>query len=563
MDRKPFSWVTDVTETFLKRDYLLPGQTTEERVKIIADNFEKHTGVEGHSDKFYDYMSRGWFSLSTPVWTNYGTERGMPVSCFGSYIEDSMCSILYTVAEVGLLSKYGGGTSGYIGDLRPKGAEITDNGKSMGSVHFMELFDKLSDVVSQGSVRRGQFSPYMPLMHDDFYDFMEIGDKESKIHNMKHGVVISDEDMENIIKATEEKNENDETLIRWAIVLKKRKQLGFPYIMFEDNANKHKPEVYKDRKIHASNMCSEIMLPSNKDETFVCVLSSMNLTYYDEWKDTDAVEILTLFLDTVNQEFINKIDALDEYSKFLLKRVRTFAANHRALGLGVVGYHTYLQKNMMPVESREAAKKNLEIFKHIQSKAMKASKDIAVKYKQAELLKGVSDRANTTLIAIAPTKSSSHIIGQRSPGIEPEYSNYYTKDLAKIKFTWKNPILNDVLKKYNKADRETWKSIRDHDGSVQHLDFLSKHEKDVFKTLSEINPTTLIDQACIRQNYICQGQSLNMFIDPNMSPKEVSNAYIDAWRKGLKAFYYQYNLSAAQMLQREKHMANGCTACEG
>lgn len=557
MKREPFSWVNETSQKFLDRDYLLPGQTVEERVRIISDRAEALSGINGFSDKFFDYMSRGWISLSTPCWTNYATTRGMSVSCFGSYPDDTMDSILYTAAEVGMLSKFGGGTSGYFGALRPRGSKIKNNGNSFGSVHFMQLFDKVSNIVSQGSVRRGQFSPYLPIEHDDFDEFIEIGTDENAIQELKHGVIVSDRFMEEMI------NGNTEWRRRWAKVIQVRTEVGYPYVLFIDNANKARPDVYKEKEMYikASNLCSEIMLPSTPDESFTCVLSSLNLLYYDEWKDTDLVEVMVTFLDTVCTEFLMRIDELDGEARNFMKRVYRFTERHRALGLGVLGWHSLLQSKMIPWDSKDAAKLNYQVFKNIQGQAIKASKKLAEELGEPLLLKGKGMR-NTTLLAIAPTKSSSTILGQVTQGIEPEFSNMYVKDNAKVKYVHKNPILKEFLSAQGKDTVDVWASIKDRGGSVQHLEFLSDHEKEVFKTISEINQQSIIDQAAIRQEYICQGQSLNVMINPETPTKEINQLYIYAWKNGIKALYYQYSASAAQEFARDK-LLEGCAACEG
>lgn len=529
-----FDWLTEESRLFLSRGYLKEGQTVEQRIKIIADHAEKLSGIEGFSDKFYNYMSKGWFSLSSPVWSNYGTNKGFPVSCFGSFIEDSMDSILYTHAEVGMMAKHGGGTSGYFGKLRSRGAPIKDNGESSGSVHFMELFDKLTDVVSQGSVRRGYFSAYLDIDHADFWEFIGIGSEGHKIQNITTGICVSDEFMKKVQSGDKEARK------RWARVIQARSEVGFPYIFWTDTVNNNKPEKFVDKEIYASNLCSEIALPSNEDESFVCVLSSMNLLHYDEWKDTDAVETLTIFLDTVCTEFLEKSGGTG-----FMEKAWNFCKRYRALGLGVLGFHSYLQSKMIPFESREAAKWNLEMIKLIQRKAKEASKG-----------------RNATLMAIAPTKSSSFILGNVSQGVEPELSNFYIKDLAKIKVTQKNKYLEALLESKGKNTDKIWNTIKKTDGSVQHLDFLTQEEKDVFKTFIEINPETVIDYAAVRQPYIDQSQSINLMIDPHMKTKDINALYFKAWEAGLKTLYYQHNINAAQAMQRDKFMKKGCSACE-
>lgn len=566
-----YKWLNEESRLFLDRGYLREGQTAEERIREIANHAEKLSGVKGFADKFEHYMSKGFYSLSSPVWANYGNDRGLPVSCFGSYLDDDMGSILETHAEVGMLSKFGGGTSGYFGKLRPRGSPIQDKGKSFGSVHFMQLFDTLVNVVSQGSVRRGYFTAYLPIDHEDFDEFIGIGgDDGHPIQNITHAVTVSDDFLNKMIEGDEECRR------RWAKVLEARGEVGYPYIFFSDTVNKSKPKCFANDEIYASNMCAEIALPSNEDQTFVCVLSSLNLLHYDEWKETDAVEVLTIFLDTVCTEFLLKLEEMEEtrpQAADYMKRARDFCEKWRALGLGVLGWHSYLQSKMIPFESREAAKLNVEIFKTIKDRALKASTNIVdywanewgVKPEEIGFLNddGETYRRNSTLMAVAPTKSSSFILGGVSQGIEPEFSNFYIKDLSKIKTTRKNPYLEKLLIEKGKNTEQVWDSIKKHDGSVQHLDFLSELEKGVFKTFIEINPTSVIDQAAVRQVFIDQAQSLNLMVDPSLPTKEINQLYLHAWKMGVKTLYYQYNLNAAQSLQRERYMTSSCSACEG
>jgi ribonucleoside-diphosphate reductase alpha chain len=497
-------------------------------------------------------MGKGYFSLSSPVWANYGIERGLPVSCFGSYIEDDIGSILYTHAENGMLMKGGGGTSGYFGELRHRGAPITNSGESNGSVHFMQMFDTLANVISQGNVRRGYFSAYLPIEHPDADEFLDIGTEGNPIQGLTTGITVSSEFINRVFKGEKEARR------LWAKVLKRRSEVGFPYILFTDNVNNGRPDVYKDKdmKIYASNMCSEIALPSSPDETFTCVLSSINLLHWEELKETDAIETLTMFLDTVVTEFIKKTE-----NKKYYERAHNFAKRHRALGLGVLGWHSYLQSRMLPFEGREAAQKNLEIAKTLKEKTYAASKRMARYYGEPEVLRGYG-RRNTTLMAIAPTKSSSTILGQVSQSIEPEFSNFYIKDLSKTKMTVRNPYLRAYLQSVDKDTDDVWESIRIADGSVQHLDFLPDTVKMVFKTFAEINPYTLIDQAAIRQEYIDQAQSLNLMIPPDMPVKEINALYMYAHGMGIKSLYYQYSMSQAQVLSRKKALQEGCAACE-
>ena len=547
-----FEWLNEESRRFLSRGYLLEGQTAEGRIRQIAEKAQEYLGIEGYADKFYNYMGKGYFSLSSPVWANYGIDRGLPVSCFGSYIEDTMESILYSHAENGMLMKNGGGTSGYFGNVRPRGAKINNSGESNGSVHFMQLFDTLANVVSQGNVRRGYFSAYLPIEHPDADEFLDIGTEGNPIQGLTTGITVTSEFINRVV------NGDKPARKLWAKVLKRRSEVGYPYIMFADNVNNNKPKVYKDKDmtIHASNMCSEIALPSSPDETFTCVLSSINLLHWDEIKETDAVETLTMFLDTVVTEFIKKTEGKKYY-----ERAHNFAKRHRALGLGVLGWHSFLQSHLFSFEGRDAATKNLEISKIIREKTYATSVRLAQMFGEPEVLKGYG-RRNTTLMAIAPTKSSSTILGQVSQSIEPEFSNYYVKDLSKTKMTVKNPYLKKHLQSIGKDTPEVWESIRLADGSVQHLTFLDKDVKMVFKTFAEISPYTIIDQASVRQEYLDQAQSLNLMIPPDMEVREINALYMYAHGMGLKSLYYQYSMSQAQALSRKKAMIEDCAACE-
>ena len=554
-------WLTDNSRKFLESGYLTGDTTPEERILEIAQHAEIILGIEGYAEKFYKYMSEGFYSLASPVWSNFGKKRGLPISCFGSCIADDMGDILYTQSEVGMMSKLGGGTSGYFGKIRPRGADVKNNGTSSGSVHIMQLFEKMVDIVSQGSVRRGRFAPYLPIDHPDIKEFLEIGTEGNAIQELTHGVTVGDQWMKEMIDGDVEKR----TL--WAKVLQRRGEIGYPYIFFRDNANNGTVDVYKDKKleIYGSNLCTEIMLPSNEDWSFVCCLSSMNLLHYDKWKETDAVETLTYFLDAVMEEFITKLEVYknstkrdDQLTFTFMEKAYKFAKENRALGLGALGWHSLLQSKMLSFDSEEAFNLNSEIFKNIKDHSYKASEELAKLFGEPTVLKGYG-RRNTTLNAIAPTTSSAFILGQVSQGIEPIWSNSYVKDIAKIKTTIKNPFLVDILEEKGQNTTEVWKSIRDYDGSVQHLDFLSEHEKEVFKTYPEIDQTVIVYQAANRQNHIDQGQSINVMVHPDMPTKDVNKIYTTAWELGVKSMYYQHSMNAAQKFKQKK----SCTSCEG
>ena len=558
---KTFTWLNENSRKFLAAGYLGEGITAEERIANIAKRAEEILQMPGYAEKFYHYMSQGYYSLASPVWSNFGKERGLPISCFGSHIDDDIGNILYSQSEVGMMSKLGGGTSGYFGKIRHRGAEIKDNGQASGAVHLMKLFESMVDVVSQGSVRRGRFSPYLPIDHPDIMEFLEIGTEGNPIQELTHGVTVTNDWMQEMIDG-----DNDKRTV-WAKVLQSRGEMGYPYIFFTDNANNNAADVYKDKKlpIYASNLCTEIMLPSDHRWSFVCVLSSINVLHYDKWKDTDAVETMIYFLDAVITEFLEKLERyknspnLDDQQTFLfMERAYNFSKDNRALGMGALGWHSLLQSKMLPFDSQEAYNLNSEVFKLIQKRSNVASKHLAEKFGEPELLKGYG-RRNATLNAIAPTTSSAFILGQVSQGIEPIWSNIYVKDIAKIKTTIKNPFLVKLLEDKGMNTPEVWKEIRDMDGSVQGLDFLSENEKEVFKTYPEIDQLSIIYQAANRQNYIDQGQSLNIIIHPDTPTKEVNKIHVTAWKLGLKSLYYQHSMNAAQKFKQKKE----CESCEG
>jgi ribonucleoside-diphosphate reductase alpha chain len=545
-----YYWLNEDSRTFLSRGYLKKGQSPEGRISEIAENAEKILGVDGFAEKFLDYMSKGFYSLSTPVWVNFGNKRGLPVSCFNSHVSDTMESILDKASEVGIMSKMGGGTSGFFGELRARGKNISVGGESSGPIHFMEIFDKIAEVVSQGSARRGSFAAYLPVEHPDIEEFLQIRDDGHPIQKMSIGVTITDDWMESMIAGDKDKRKV------WGKIIKKRFESGYPYIFFSDTVNNNSPKIYQDldRKINSSNLCSEICLSSNENESFVCVLSSLNLLHWDEIKETDAVETLTYFLDAVNQEFVDKTENIKH-----MESSHKFAKSQRALGMGALGWHSLLQSKGISFEGLEANILNSSIWSEIESRSLKASKEMADKFGEPEMLKGKGIR-NVTRLAIAPTTSSSFILGQVSPSIEPLNSNYFVKKLAKGNFTYKNPFLKSLLESKGENSPESWRSILLHGGSVQHLDFLSQEEKNVFKTFGEISQKDIVIQASSRQKFIDQSQSLNLMIGPEVKPKDVSDLLIFGWKSGIKTFYYQRSANPSQELSRK---INNCTSCEG
>jgi ribonucleoside-diphosphate reductase alpha chain len=843
----PFYWLNEESRIFLSRGYLSEKESPEDRINEIAKNAETILKIEGFAKKFVNYMSKGFYSLATPVWTNFGKKSGLPVSCFGSFVPDSTDQIFEKIGEIGMMSKMGGGTSGYFGDVRPRGSIISTGGKTDGPVRFMELFDKTADVINQGSARRGSFAAYLPVEHPDVLDFLKIRSDGHPIQNMSIAVTITNDWMKSMIGGDKSKREI------WAKIIQKRFESGYPYVTFIDNINDNNPQCYKDKnltvkaqnlcvsgdqrvpsnfglltakelydigkelelfdndkKVSASKMelieknadtykitlengmthtvtgyhkvkcnvrngkkiigdrdvecqnlkpgdfvaiqtnkgvfgsknmpkeafllgmyqgdgtqcsagicipqwiwesdeqthwqyirgllytdgtafvskskgspiqvslasinrdwlaelqilfnnlglqssirllrksgsatlpdgngskkeyptktawrlivgnkndclelerntgflsrkkiqiddrayqnntkkyykivsidyvgkqdvfcctvdslshhwvcngiithnCNEIALHSDENHSFVCVLSSLNLLHWDEIVKTDAIETLIYFLDAVNEEFIRKSANI----KFMQSAHR-FAKEHRALGAGVLGWHSFLQSRGVPFESMSAKLLNNSIWKTIRERADSATQFLAKHLGEPEALKGYG-RRNTHTLAVAPTTSSSFILGQISPSIEPLNSNYFVKNLAKGSFTYKNPFLKNVLQKYSQDSQETWKSILTKGGSVQHLKFLSQEERDTFKTFGEISQKEIIIQASQRQKYIDQGQSLNIMVPLEVSAKEVSQLMIYAWENGIKGLYYQRGANPAQELSRT---LNECKSCE-
>jgi len=552
-----YEWLNDESRTFLSRGYLKNGTTPEERlaeIAKVAECYLEQSGAtvlaNGFAEKFLGYLSNGWYSLSTPVWINYGNRRGLPASCNGSYISDNMASILSKTAEIGMMTKCGAGTSAYIGNLRPKGAPISCGGESDGPVHFMRLLESTTEVVTQGSSRRGSCAVYLPVEHPDIKDFLKCRSIGSPIQQLSIGVCISDQWMNDL------KNKKQENLSIWAAIIRKRYESGFPYIFFTDTVNNSAPEAYikNNKRILASNLCSEITLSSSDDESFVCVLSSMNVEHYDEWKNTDAVETLTYFLDTVCTEYINKSAEIP-----LLSAACNFVRNQRAIGIGVLGLHTYFQKKGVAFGSMDSMYMNSEIFKHIDESSKNASMQLAALCGEPELMSGTNERM-VTRMAVAPTKSSSFIHGGISGGIEPIECNYFVEVLAKITTTKRNPLFMDLLRSKKLNNKKIIDSVVANFGSCQHLDELTDEEKNVFKTFSEISQRDIITMAAQRQRYIDQSQSLNLSIPLNTPPKEVSQLLLYGWENGIKTFYYNKGTNPSQELNRKM---SSCSACEG
>lgn len=541
MEYKKYYWLNEDSRTFLSRGYIT--ESPEQRIKDIATIAEKYLKIDGFAQKFEDYMAKGFYSLSTPVWINFGKQKGLPISCYGSNVDDSLDSILNGGREIGLMSKYGGGTSVYLGNIRPRGAVISTGGHADGPIHYAKLYDTTVDVCKQSEARRGACAVWLPLEHADALEFLDIGTEGNPIQNLQYGVTVTDKWLEEM-KA----GDGDKRKI-WAKVIQRRNEFGFPYIMFKDNSNNNTPYKELGLEITASNLCSEIQLPTDSFNSFVCCLGSINLLHWEEIKNTDAIETYTLFLNAVMDEFIKKAAVMPG-----MKRAYRFANQHRAIGLGVLGYHSLFQSKLIEFDSLEAKMLNSQIFKMLKDKSEAASKWLHDSKGVESIRKGY---ANSTLIAIAPTKSSSFILGQVSMGIEPIKSNYFIKDLAKSKTIYKNPFLECELDKYGMNTLEVWKSILKKDGSVQHLDFPTKA---VFKSFIEITPKELILQAAQRQKFIDQSQSLNLMIHPSVPAKDINQLYLYAHEEGIKTLYYQFSQSSAQEFAR--NILN-CASCEG
>lgn len=536
-------WLNKESRLFLQRGYIK--ETPEERIVEMAYSAEKRLGIKNFAEDFISHTENGFYSFSTPVWINFGKNKGLPIACYGSNIDDDSDSILNANREIGMMSKFGGGTSAFLGNIRARGSKISTGGEADGPVHYARMYDTVIDVFKQAEARRGACAVWLPIEHEDIDEFLDINTEGNLIQNLQHGVTVGSQ----WLNEMKEGDSNKRKI--WAKIIEKRGEIGLPYLMFRDNSNNDTSPYKKlGREITASNLCSEIQLPTNSYESFVCCIGSINLLHWDKIKNTNAVEIYTQFLNAVLDEFIEKAEHLKG-----MKRAWRFAKKHRAIGLGVLGYHSYLQSKLIEFESLEAKQANYSIFKTIKERTEAASKDLYNfdKTKYSCLREGY---ANTTLMAIAPTKSSSFILGQTSMGIEPIKSNYFIKDLAKIKSVYKNPFLKKHLDKHDMDNPRVWESILHKDGSVQHLDLPNK---EVFKTFIEIPPKEIILQAAQRQQFIDQSQSLNLIIHPSIQTKDINALYLYAHDEGIKTLYYQFNESSAQAFSRN---ILECKSCE-
>ena len=556
-------WVTEDSNRFTRpgSGYRIEGETIQSRVWDMIENAENHLKNEaiskgkdplffsGYKEKMYAYAARGFYSFATPEWSNFGRDTGLPISCNGVYIEDSVDSILDKVKEVGIQTKHGAGTSAAFDALRPRGTKISDGGVADGPAHFAALFEACVDTIRQSS-RRGAMCVSLPVDHPDIMEWLQFRDEGAIVKQLSFAVSIPDWWMDEMIQ--EDSNNPNKKLI-WARIIQKRYKDGYPYIFYSDNVNNYAPATYRGKyKIHASNLCHEICLPSSTDWSFSCCLASMNALLYDEWKDTDAVECLVYFLEAVLLEYIEKARKI----KGMEPSVK-FAEENRAIGIGTLGLHSLFQSKRLPFISEEANRLDLELHSRLADKAEIASRKLAVVLGECKVTEGTG-RRHATLTAIAPTTSSAFILGGVSQSIEPENANYYIKDLAKGKFTVQNKYLKEDLEQLGLDTPEVWDSIKKRGGSVQHLD-IPAHTKEVYKTFGEINQVELIVRAAARQKFIEQSQSFNIMVHPATNPKDVSEMMILGWELGIKTFYYQRSTNPAQQLIRE--LAT-CTACE-
>jgi len=549
----PYWWVSDDVRKFMSRGYLVEGNSVEDRVKYIAQHVKKVTGIDGIDDRVEEAVAKGWMSLSTPIWSNFCLSRGLPISCFGSLCDDKMESIVDTWAEVSIQTKNGGGTAIYGGKLRGRGSNIKDNGKSGGFCEFAKVYQSIIQTVNQGDTRRGNIALYYPIDGPDIEEFLTFHDVNSDIKHCNFAVCVPEGWMQSMIDGDIPKRK------LWAKVIDCRRRKGLPYVTFVDNANNCQLTPYgkngDKHKILHSQLCNEVLLPTTPEESFVCCLLSMNDYCYNDWKDTNAVETATIVLDAVMSEFIEKSASI----KYLEKAHR-FAVKHRALGIGRLGYHSYLQKNNVAFGSMQANRISVQIQEQIYKQSIAASEMLGRMFGIPEVCQEFGlKRRNATLCAVAPTKSSAFILGDLSRSIEPVTGNYISKDLAKGRFIYKNPILKDLLASRGKDTDEIWLKILQDEGSVRSLDFLNENEKNVFKTFREIYPKDIIVHASLIQKWIDQGISLNLFYGPSASAKDIYAHTVEAWRLGIKGLYYQNGKSAVKDSLSD---INGCSSCE-
>lgn len=583
MDYSRDELLTSFGKTTLHDRYLLPTESSPQdafmrAAKAFSDNDEM-------AERIYNYSSKLWFMYATPILTNGGTKRGLPISCFLNYVPDSREGLTGHYTENAWLASVGGGVGGYWGHIRSDGTGTSNGSQSSGSIPFLHIVDSEMLAFSQGKTRRGSYAAYMDVSHPEIIEFLDMrkpsgGDVHRKCLNLHHGINISNDFMELIENCIKESTYDDSwNLIDphtnkvvktvsarelWQRILENRVATGEPYIMFSDTVNEGLPEAQKELglKVHHSNLCTEITLPTDDNRTAVCCLSSVNLEKYDEWKkDPMFIPDLIHFLDNVLQHFID--NAPDT-----LYKAKFSAVNERSLGLGAMGFHSYLQSKGIPFESALAKSKNMQMFKHIKDQAVQESKRLAIKKGEAPDMAGTGMR-NAHLLAIAPNASSSIICGTTSPSIEPYRANAYVQKTMSGSFLVKNKHLEKLLESKGMNDEKTWKKILANRGSVLELKGLTDYEKDTFKTAIEINQQWIIEHAADRQEFICQGQSVNVFVPADVHIRELHDIHMLAWKRKLKTLYYCRSEAikraelVSQKIERTIIPDGECLACEG
>ena len=551
-------WMTEISLATVSKGYMLPGETPKKAYKRVADTVAMRLGRPDLSSKFQKYMWKGWLNLASPVLSNTGTDRGLPISCFGIDTPDSIRGIGLTNAELMKLSSVGGGVGIGLSRIRGRGNTISANGKSEGVVPWAKIYDSTIIATNQGAVRRGAASVNLDIDHVDIKEFLQIrrpkGDPNRQCLNLHQAVMVSDDFMHRL------ERRDPEAMELWVEILKSRVETGEPYLMFKDNVNNVNPLAYTKNNLNVSmtNICSEITLHTDEDHSFICCLSSLNLAKYDEWKNTDLVETAVYFLDGVMEEFLYKTNGKESM-------IRTYrsAKKGRALGLGVLGWHTFLQQKGLPFNSMASTAWTNTIFSQIRTEAEAASRKLAEEYGEPEWCKGTGMR-NTHLMAIAPTVSNSTISGGVSAGIEPIPANIYTFNSNKGTFIRKNPVLESYLEDKGHNTDEVWKQILQDRGSVANLpeDIMPIEDKEVYYTFAEINQLGLVEQAGIRQKYIDQAMSLNLAFDPTDSPKFINLVHQTAWKLGIKTLYY---LRTDSVINGDigSRTSEDCLSCDG
>ena len=556
---------SEVYKKTIQGGYLYNGETPREAYRRVARTVAQRLQKPEMEETFFDYIWKGWLCLASPVLSNTGTERGLPISCFGIDVADSILDIGNKNLEMMLLAKHGGGVGIGINQIRPAGAKITGNGTSDGTVPFCKIYDSSILATNQGAVRRGAASVNLNIDHADWEDWLEIREPKGDINrqslNLHQCTIIGDKFMRKL------KDGDKVARRKWGKLLQKRKATGEPYIMYKGNVNKNNPSMYKDNalKVFMTNICSEIVLHTDENHSFVCCLSSLNLAKYHEWKDSNLIYDSIWFLDGVLEEFIQKAKNRRGFEN----AVRS-AEKGRALGLGVLGWHTYLQQKGLPFEGLLSQYETRRIFSQIKIESERASMALADTYGEPLWCVGSGFR-NTHLRAIAPTVSNSKLAGNISPGIEPWAANVFTDQSAKGTFIRKNPTLVNVLEKHNLNTSKIWQQILEDGGSIQNVKALDKitlgdHDipiKEVFKTFKEINQLELVNQAGIRQQYIDQSVSLNLAFPSQAEPKFINKVHLEAHKKGIKTLYYMRTESVLRGDIAAQATSEDCVSCDG